>query len=357
MKRFLVPALVVFLSQSVSAQQPATNKFIAEYAKKHNFNGSILVQKKGQVIYSKSFGLANFQFKVPNTPQTKYKIASITKAFTSVLILQLYEQGKIDLNKTIRTYLPDYAGEAGDKVTIHQLLNHTSGLANFDTVKSPEDAINNGLPTYQTPFTTDQLLTKFCSGPLVNIPGKVFDYNNGDYIILGKIIERVSGKTYEQVLKEKILDPLKLANTGMLHQSTILEGLADTYLFRDDLKALANDFPVYMENWYASGAMYSTTRDILAFSNALFGAKLLKKETVDLMIKPGLDDYGYGVWAYETKIRDKKYRVVKRPGRIMGAQSQLYHFLDKEITVIILSNTGTTDLDEFVAEIGKKVVD
>jgi D-alanyl-D-alanine carboxypeptidase len=88
----------------------------------------------------------------------------------------------------------------------------------------------------------------------------------------------------------------------------------------------------------------------------VFGGKLLKKETLALMTKPGLDDYGYGLWSYEAKVNGKKHRVVKRPGRIMGAQAQLYHFLDDGVTIIILSNTGTTDLDEFVAEIGKKVV-
>lgn len=142
----------------------------------------------------------------------------------------------------------------------------------------------------------------------------------------------------------------------MLDQGQILEGLADTYFFRPDLKAMVNDLPVYPENWYAAGAMYSTVQDVLTFSNALFGGKLLKAETLALMVKPGLDDYGYGLWSYETKIGDKKHRVVKRPGSIMGAQAQLFHFLDDGVTVIILSNTGTTDLDEFVAEIGKKVI-
>lgn len=129
-----------------------------------------------------------------------------------------------------------------------------------------------------------------------------------------------------------------------------------TYFFREDLKALVNDLPVYPENWYAAGAMYSTVDDVLTFSRALFGTRLLKRETLALMIKPGLDDYGYGVWSYETKINGKPHRVVKRPGQIMGAQSQLYHFLDEDVTIIILSNTGTTNLDELVAEIGKRVV-
>jgi len=126
--------------------QPATGRFIEDYAKEHRFNGTILVQKDGKISFVRSFGLANIPFEVPNTRQTKYKIASITKLFTSVLILQLHEQGKIDLNKTIGTYLPDYAGEGADKVTIHHLLHHTSGLPNFDTVKDMETALKSGIP-------------------------------------------------------------------------------------------------------------------------------------------------------------------------------------------------------------------
>ena len=233
---------------------------------------------------------------------------------------------------------------------------NAKGIKNFDQVKSAEEAIKNGIPAYQTPLTGDQPLAKYCSGPLTSPPGKEFSYNNGDYIILGKIIERLTGKSYEEVLKESILQPSKLADTGVLHQSQIIDGLASTYFIRDDLKALANDLPVYPENWYAAGAMYSTPGDVLKFSNALFGAKLLKKESLDLMLKPGLDDYGYGVWSYETKVGEKKFRTVKRPGQIMGAQAQLYHLVEPDITVIILSNTGTTDLDEFVAQIGKRLV-
>ena len=356
MKHALLAAIALLLHQSALAQPSTPDSFLAAYTQEHDFNGTILIQKDGQITFAKSYGLANIPFKAPNTSQTKYKIASITKVFTSVLILQLQEQGKIDLNKTIGTYLPDYAGEGAGKVTIHQLLNHTSGLANFDTVKDLETALKSGIPVYQTPYTSDQLLEKFCSGKLANVPGKVFDYNNGDYVVLGKIIERVAGDTYERVLKDRILQPLKLENTGMLHQGDILEGLADTYFFRPDLKAMVHDLPMYPENWYAAGGMYSTAGDVLAFANALFGGKLLKKETLALMTKPGLDDYGYGLWSYETKINGKKHRVVKRPGQIMGAQTQLFHFLDDGVTIVILSNTGTVDLDELVAELGKKVV-
>jgi D-alanyl-D-alanine carboxypeptidase len=349
-------SIALLLPQNLPAQPATAESFVTALARERNFNGSILIQKDGKVSFAGSFGLANIPFKVPNTQQTKYKIASITKLFTSVLILQLQEQGKIELNATIGRYLPDYAGEGAGKVTLHQLLSHTSGLANFDTVRDMETALKSGIPVYQTPFTSDQLLARFCSGKLANVPGTVFDYNNCDYIVLGKIIERIYGSPYEQVLKDRILQPLRMDDTGILHQSDIVGGLADTYFFRDDLKALVNDLPVYPENSYAAGAMYSTVNDLLAFSNALFGARLIKRETLALMVKPGLDDYGYGLWAYDTKADGRTYRVVKRPGQIMGAQSQLYRFLDHDVTIIILSNTGTADLDEFVAEIGKRIV-
>jgi D-alanyl-D-alanine carboxypeptidase len=356
MNKCLLLICLVIVPGHLRAQPEAVDPFIAGYARDHQFSGTIVIQNNGTVDYAHSFGLANIPFKVPNSRQTKYKIASITKAFTSVLILQLYEAGKLDLHETIKHYLPRYAGPAADKVTIHQLMNHTSGLDNIDKVKGMDDAIRNGIPLFQSPFTSEQLLTKFCSGPLVNTPGKVFDYNNADYIVLGKIIEQLYGKPYDQVLKERIVDPLLLADTGMMTQHAIIDNLADTYFFRDDLKALANDFPVYPENWYAAGAMYSTADDLLKFSNALFGLRLLKKATLDLMIKPGLDNYGYGVWSYETKIDGRAYRVVKRPGRIMGAQTELYHIMAPDVTVIILSNTATTNLDEFVAQIGKRLV-
>ena len=355
MMRFVLLILALCLPQSVAAQTRGAERFITSYAEKNNFSGSILIQKNGRTIYARSFGFANLKFNVPNTNQTKYKIASITKLFTAVLILQLQEQGKIDLDSSIKAYLPHYVGEGAEKVTVNQLLRHTSGIDNIDKVKTAKDAIEGGLPVYQTPYTSDELVRKFCSGPLVNIPGKVFDYNNADYIILGKIIERIYGDTYESVLSKRILQPLKLMNTGMLHQSDILPGLADTYFSREDLKRLANDLPVYPENWYAAGAMYSTANDLLKFSNALFNNKILKPETLALMLKPELDDYGYGVWVYKMKIGNNKPTIVKRPGAIMGAQSMLFHVLDQNVTIIILSNTDAVSLDEFAAKISVRI--
>lgn len=357
MKQFVALFILSSLAANLFGQSKSIDGFINSFAKSNNFNGTILISKKSGISYQKSFGLANFQLIVPNKNETKYKVASITKLFTSVLIMQLYEQGKIDLTKHIEDYLPDYRGEGGDKITIHQLLNHTSGMANIDTVKSMESALKNGLPVYQKPRTTEELLNDYCSDTLVNEPGKVFDYNNAEYIILGKIIEKRYNKTYEQVVKENILQPLKMRNSGLLYQQNVIDGLADTYFYRDDIKRLVPDLPVYMENWYAAGSMYATVNDLLQFTNALFGLKLLRQETLNRMFVPGLEEYGYGVWVHENyELNGKKFKVIKRPGQIMGAQGMLFHILGEGSTIIILSNTGTISLDDFAAGIAKHVV-
>jgi CubicO group peptidase (beta-lactamase class C family) len=357
MKKLSALLILTLLANNLPGQSINLDKFIDSFAQKNNFNGTILIQERSTILYLKSFGLANFQFKIPNTVDTKYKIASITKLFTSVLIMQLVEKGEIDLNGTIKTYLPTYEGEGGDKVTIHHLLNHTSGMANIDTVKSIESALKNGLPVYQKPRSTDELLRDFCSEKLVNVPGKVFDYNNADYIVLGKIIERIYNKTYDQVVVENILQPLQMNSTGLVYQENIIENLADTYFFKDDLNGLVPDLPVYLENWYAAGSMYSTVNDIRKFSNALFGLKLLKQESLNKMFVSGLDEYGYGIWVYEDyEINKKMYKIIKRPGQIMGAQAMLFHILGEGSTIIILSNTGTTSLDNFAAKLAEQII-
>jgi len=358
MKKLILAFTLFALGNNVFAQSSKADTFIDGFIKKNNFNGTILIEQNSKTIYKKSFGFANLSFKAPNTTDTKYKVASITKAFTSVLILQLVEQGKIDLEKTIITYLPAYKGAGGNRVTVKQLLNMTSGMRNFDENGASLDSVlRNGIPQYQLPFTSDQLLTKFCSDPLVKEPGKEFDYNNADFIILGKIVEKISGKSYEQNLQEKILQPLQMANSGLLSQDRIIDKLANTYFYRDDIKALVNDLPVYMENWYAAGAMYSTADDILKFSNALFNGKLLKQETLNQMFTSGLGEYGFGVWVYlKYEINHKMFTIVKRPGSIMGAQAMLFHILEDGSTIIILSNTGTVSLDDFASEIAKQII-
>ena len=339
-----------------AAQAQTLDAAVRDFAAGHGFNGTVLIQHKGKSVYRQSFGLANRAFNIPINNGTKFKIASITKTFTAVLVLQLYEQGKIDLRASIKTYLPGYAGEGAAHVTIHTLLNHTSGIQNFDTVKSYEEAVKNGIEAYQLPHTSDDLLARYSSGKLVHEVGQVFDYNNADYIILGKIIERVTGKPYEAALNERILGPLGMTESGMLYQREIVSNLANTYWEVAKAAPLINDLPVYPENWYAAGGMYSTASDLLKFADALFGGRLLRPATLGLMLTPGLDDYGYGLWVANAKVGEKRYKVAHRPGRIMGANTVLLRFLDQDLTIIILANTNATDVDAFAFLIGKALL-
>ncbi|HEX3007911.1 MAG TPA: serine hydrolase domain-containing protein [Bacteroidales bacterium] len=356
MKTIVSLLFVTSFAYTLAGQNVTDSRYIDSLSKANNFNGTILVQSQNKVSYHKAFGYANLEFKVAGNTETKYWIASITKLFTSVLVMQLYENGRIDLNKTIGTYLPAYKGEGRDKVTIHQLLNHTSGIGNMDKITSIEQALQNGLPAYQKPMSISAMLNQFCSDSLVNEPGKVFDYNNADFIILGNIIEKLYNKSYEEVLNEKIIQPLQMKNTGLLHQQDIAEGLANTYFYRDDIKKLVPDLPVYHDNWYSAGSMYSTTTDLLKFANALFGLKLLKQETLDKMFVSGAGEYGYGTWVYEDyKINNKMFKIIKRPGGIMGAQTVLFHIYGTGSTIIVLSNTANLDMDHFVAQIAKHI--
>lgn len=342
--------LLVF-SAVARAEDSGVGQAAREYAKQHDFHGTILVERQGATIYRENFGLADREFDVPVQDDTKFRVASITKAFTAVLVLQLRDEGRLDLDAPFKTYLPGYPGGGADAITIHQLLNHTSGLSNYDSLLPYEEAEKQGLELYQRPHTTDQILERLARGKVAGEPGKKFDYNNHDYVILGKVIEALNGKPFDVVLKERILNPLGMADTGMLRRLAITKKLARTYWRPKGSQEPTNDWPMYYENWYAAGSMFSTAADLQKFADALYGGKLLKPDSLARMLKPGLDDYGYGVWITAREVAGKPDRVVDRFGSILGANSLLSHAMDADITVILLSNTNMTDLGDFAAHL------
>ena len=326
--------------------ETAFNQFMAGYIKSHPFNGTILVEQNNKKIYNQSFGIANFQFNIPNTNATKYKIASITKLFTSVLIMQLVEQGKIDLNQNIKTYLPGYKGEGAEKVKIFNLLTATSGIESNE-----KDVKGDDIPAmYARPYSTDELLNIFCSGKLESEPGKVWNYNNADYVILGKIIEAVSNKSYEDVLKEKILAPLQMTETAMFGMTKVIQNLANVYEVNDSTKTIENTPPIYTENYYAAGGLYSTANDLLKFSNALYSGKLINSSSLKSILQPYLASYGFGIWAYDMKVNNQTISVAERQGAIWGTKTRLVHIAEKDITIILLSNAQTTSIDDLQAK-------
>ncbi|HYR09947.1 MAG TPA: serine hydrolase domain-containing protein [Longimicrobium sp.] len=355
----IIPMMLSVVHPRPASAQPAAplDSLIGAYVREHDFSGTILVQRGGQGLYRRSFGVAERAFGTPADDSTRYRIASITKLFTSVLVLQLHQEGRLDVNATIGTVLPDYPGEGADRVTIHQLLNHTSGLENFDRERSFQEAVENGIERYQKPHTSDALLARCCGGRLAGEPGAAFAYNNADYIVLGKIIERVTGKPYAQVLEERILRPLGMRDTGMMRYDTILPRLASTYFYPDDTGKGIPDLPVYWENWYAAGGMYSTAADLRVFADALFGGdRLLGEDARQRLLTPALDEYGYGLWSYSFERGGRRYRVAKRPGSIMGVNTVLYRLLDQDATIILLANTNRADLDELAQRIANVLV-
>ena len=357
MRKILFSGLLLVYAATASAQLMPADTFISHFAARNNFNGTILIENKGRTVYRKSFGKASFELNVPNTPETKYRIASITKAFTSTLILQLAEQNKIGLDQPFGKYLKGYKGSAGSKVTVRQLLNMTSGMRNMDEGTTMESVLAKGLPQYQAPATVDQMVAKYCSDTLVTTPGKQFDYNNADFILLGNIVETLTGQSFEQALNMRILKPLGMTATGVQSQDKLIPGLASTYFMRPDLKQLVPDLPVYWQDWYGSGCMYSTADDLKRFFDALFGGRLLKPETLQQFFVSGFGEYGLAVWVYKDyEINHKMYTIVKRPGQIMGAQAMIFYVLETDQIIIILCNTGTVSLDDFAADIAKQIV-
>jgi D-alanyl-D-alanine carboxypeptidase len=356
----LLPALLILLAGLVSGPAPARpaplGAAISALARQQDFSGTILVQEQGRRLYGGSFGLADRAFAVPAADATRYKIASITKIFTSVLILQLHDEGKVALDAPAQSYLPELKAVPAGRVTIHQLLNHTSGLAQWDNVASYQEAFAKGVERYQRPLPPAELLKLCCLGPLAAPPGTRFDYNNADYFVLGRIVERLTGGSFEVALEERILRPLHMKDSGLLRWDAVVERLAPTYFYRDDTHVLINDMPVYYENWYSAAGMYSTARDLLAFADALYGGRLLKPATLELMLKPGLDDYGYGLWSYSIDRSGRSYRVAKRPGSVMGANTVLYRLLDRPATIVILANSNRVDLDVFAQRVADLIL-
>lgn len=339
-------------------QAPAPARSLPElvraYAAQHEFSGTVLVRHGNQVLVQEAIGIVDRAFGVPAALDTRYRIASITKLFTATLVLQLADEGRIDITAPVSRYLPKYP--AGDRIPVRALLNHTSGLPNPDADITFERAVSEGIPLYQLPHDTDALLRDYASGPPDHEPGTQFDYNNADYIVLGKLIEAVTGAPFETALRQRILSPLSLLSTGMLRQRDVVDRLAPTYLRPGAGEALINDLPVLIENWYAAGAMYSTVADLARFADALYGGQLLKRETLAAMLTPGLDEHGYGLWIWDQKAGDRPFLAAVRFGGIMGANGVLYRILSDDITIVILGNTNTTDSGAFADLIAKAAV-
>ncbi len=290
-------AFVLALCQQVAVAQnggakPSKDKAakiqeVLSTAHKHRlFNGTALVAENGKIIYKSAFGMANMEWAIPNTPDTKFRLASITKQFTAALTLQLVEQGKLKIDGKITDYLPDYRKDVGDKVTIHHLLTHTSGIPSYTSQPGFFENVS------RNPYKVADFVKKYTSGELEFEPGSKYSYNNSGYFLLGAIIEKVTGKTYEQALKEYILDPAGMKNSGYDRHDTLISKRAAAYAKTEN--GYNNAAYLDMSIPYAAGSLYSTVDDLYLWDQALYADKLLSAASKELMYKPFLDNYAYG---------------------------------------------------------------
>ncbi|OAB80444.1 serine hydrolase [Cochleicola gelatinilyticus] len=319
------------------------------YTQYGQFNGSVLVAEKGKVVYKKGFGLANMEWDIPNTPDTKHRIGSITKQFTALLIMQLVAEGKIELQAPVSKYLPEYSKTNGDKITIHQLLTHTSGVPNYTSFPNFFKDLS------RNPHTTNEMVRLFADSTLQFTPGTKFTYSNSGYVLLGAIIEKITGKLYEQVLREKIFNPLAMNNTGFDHHNSILKKRASGYQKKGS--TFENAPYIDMSTPHAAGSLYSTVEDLYKWDQALYTEKLLPKNYMDMMYQAYIpafgQHYGYGWSVGKMEIGTSKdsVQVIGHSGGINGFNTLITRMPNEKSSVILLDNTGDGELNDITIAI------
>jgi len=333
-----VPLVLLALPARICAQMPANqttvvasqdiaskiDEYMSALGKVGWFNGSILIAREGKVIVNKGYGMANFELDVPNTPQTKFRLGSITKPFTAMAIMLLQERGKLTVQDSICKYLTDCPA-GWQPITIHHLLSHTSGLAKHDKA-------GDYLKIAMMPMSLPQLIDSFKNKPADFKPGEKFDYNNNGYILLGYVIEKVSGQSYEGFLKENIFAPLKMADTGYDNHDPIIKNRAAGYRKEDG--KLLNAWYTDPSQPFSAGSLYSTTGDLMLLDQALYDGKLLSSKTMETLFTPGPGNYGYGWFV----MKQNNHPAIMHPGGVPGFSAMITRFPESKVLIVLLSN-------------------
>ena len=308
-------------------------EYMAARVQRDKFSGTVLIARAGQVIFCKGYGMANLELDVPCSPQTKFRLGSITKQFTAMAILMLQERGKLDVSDKIKKYIPD-APRTWDEITIHHLLTHTSGIPNVTSFP-------DFLKTLPNRVTLKELIARFKDKPLEFKPGEKFKYSNSGYILLGQIIETTTGKPYASFLKEAIFDPLQMHDSGYDNAAQVLKHRASGYTRLLGL-APANAQYIDMSIPHAAGALYSTALDLLKWDRALDSEKLISSKSLEAMHRPFKDGYGYG-WAIDRKFGQPRY---EHGGGIPGFVTIIERFPAEKLLVVALSNLETSRIEK-----------
>ena len=318
------------LAQDVSRM----DQVVQSYVSNKTFMGSVLVARGSEVLLSKGYGSANLEWNIPNLPATKFRLGSVTKQFTAASILLLEERGKLKTDDLVKKFMPD-APAAWDKITIYHLLTHTSGIPNFTS-----------FPDYKSlePFaaTPEQLVARFRDKPLDFQPGEKWSYSNSGYVLLGYLLENVSGESYEKFVQENIFGPLGMKDSGYDSNSAIIPRRAAGYAAGKD--GPVNAGFIHMSIPFSAGALYSTTEDLLRWEQGLFGGKLLSPASLAKMTTPFKDDYACGVSVRTVSGR----KVIDHGGGIEGFNTFLAYYPEDKLTVVALANLNGDAPDQIV---------
>jgi CubicO group peptidase (beta-lactamase class C family) len=304
------------------------------------FMGSVLVADDGEIVISKGYGMANIELGVPNTPVTKFRIASVTKQFTAMAIMILQERGSLNVHDPISMYVPN-CPDAWGSITIHHLLTHTSGIPNYT-------GLPGIYPDYlRTPRTTDETIALFSNLPLRFTPGTRWEYSNSGYVLLGQIIEVVSGESYEDFIRQNIFEPLGMSNSGLDSTRTIIMDRADGYVRENDI--LLNAIHIEMDGLYAAGALYSTVDDLLLWDQALYTTELVSQPSLDAIFTAHTTTafeavaYGYG-W-YIRRLFNRT--VFEHEGDVVAFRAYIGRFPEEGVLIVLLSNLGSSPVGDY----------
>jgi CubicO group peptidase (beta-lactamase class C family) len=317
---------------------PRMEQIIQSFVAKKQFMGAVLVARGNDILLDKGYGFADVEWDVPDSPKTKFRLGSITKQFTAASILLLQERGKLNVNDPVKKYMPD-APTAWDHITIFNLLTHTSGIPNFTS-----------FPNYASlepfPETPEQLVALFRDKPLDFQPGEKWNYSNSGYILLGYLIEKLSGESYAEFVQENIFKPLGMKDSGYDSNSAIVQNRASGYT--PSPNGLMNAGYVNMTIPFSAGALYSTTDDSLRWEQGLFGGKLLSPASLKQMTTPFKHDYAFGLQVHTVD----GHEVIDHGGGIEGFNTMLAYYPEDNLTVVVLGNVNGTAPQEIAMYLG-----
>ena len=353
----IVLALLLVACQGTTRRENPTADTLASrinhYMQQHypQFSGTVLVAQKDQGLMSQGYGLADREQDVPNAPQTRFAIGSITKSFTAMAIMILQERGSLKVEDPICNYLAD-CPDAWKPVTMHHLLTHTSGIPSYTDLyiqgKIAATPCKAGKP--------ETIIAYFRDLSLEFTPGSRWHYSNSGYFLLGAVIEKVSGDSYEAFIEKNILQPLRMTETDYDRASTIIphrasgysvDQLRDPFINAPCLDASLDD---------AVGGLYSTVGDLYKWDQALYTDRLVSQETLGTIFTSTVSLVssvaGEAVYGYGWEISQQSgHRVIWHNGLVWGFASYLARYPDDQLTIIVLSNVDTTN----VAQVGREL--